>query len=194
MGVVRAAAGYPVAFPHSSSSFSSQPLSILHPLVSLSPLHKQHDNSSPQGRGSCGRCLTYRPLYRISGTAPYGRAGHFCFTVEETEAQRGARPHEGQGVEPDSNPDQRVPPGCTHCSAAPVPDPPPPYLPPTGMWELRLVEHPWLSRLRLQAAGALDQAHPQPAVLPGGDCPTPSPGASPRRKEGAADCQGWEGI
>lgn len=74
------------------------------------------------------------------------------------------------------------------------PTPPPPYLPPTGMWELRLVEHPWLSRLRLQAAGALDQAHPQPAVLPGGDCPTPSPGASPRRKEGAADCQGWEGI
>lgn len=55
------------------------------------------------------------------------------------------------------------------------PSPPAPHLPPTGMWESRLVEHAWLSRLRLQAAGALDQAHPQLAALLGADCPRPQP-------------------
>lgn len=75
------------------------------------------------------RRLTYSPLHRISRTAPGRRAGHSCFTVEETEARRGVRLQEGQVVALDSNPEEPVPLGAALLVPRPL------RLPPAGMWK-----------------------------------------------------------
>lgn len=132
-----------------------------HPSISQSLAHFRAFRDSIRsttvapGRGfPGGRRLTYRSLQGISRTALCGRNGHSRFSVEETEAQRGTRPH------------PRAKPASVRGTL---------HLPPLYV-EAEMQSPVGPRRLTPQAAGALIRLPPQPAPLLGAHCPRTSPG------------------